>query len=327
MAFDNIRLDKGLYTTGKSFTAALEAMDPSDNYIGTPLEGLDAYQRQLKRFDIKVSGRDSDCIAKFFKTTDSATLFPEFVSRAVRQGIERDNPLEKIVAATTEIDSFDYRAVELHTDKEAAIIGEGAFIPETTITLKETLTPLKKRGRMLVSSYEAIKFQKLDLFSVVLAQIGASIVSEQFKDAVLTLTGDDVELPEGATGVTYEALLELWDAFEDCRMTTMIADSQQLKNILSFSEFRDAAAGLDFHGTGKMVTPFGADIIRVNGVDFGDYIIGFDKRYALEMVQAGGIMTDFDKLIDRQMERATVTSIAGFSLINEDAVKMLKTTP
>ena len=35
MNYDNIRLDKGLYTTGKSFSDALESIDPSENYIGT----------------------------------------------------------------------------------------------------------------------------------------------------------------------------------------------------------------------------------------------------------------------------------------------------
>lgn len=47
-AFDNIRLEKGLYASG-DFTGALEKIDPSENYSGTALEGLDAYQRQLKR--------------------------------------------------------------------------------------------------------------------------------------------------------------------------------------------------------------------------------------------------------------------------------------
>ena len=42
MAYDNLKLEKGLYTTGKSFTQALEQIDPSENYAGTPLEGLDA---------------------------------------------------------------------------------------------------------------------------------------------------------------------------------------------------------------------------------------------------------------------------------------------
>ena len=77
--FDNIRLEKGLYCSG-SFTGALESIDPSENYKGSSLEGLDAYQRQLKRFDIKVSGTGSDVVEKFFKTSDSATLFPEYVA-------------------------------------------------------------------------------------------------------------------------------------------------------------------------------------------------------------------------------------------------------
>ncbi len=34
MAYDNLKLEKGLYTTGKSFTQALEQIDPSENYAG-----------------------------------------------------------------------------------------------------------------------------------------------------------------------------------------------------------------------------------------------------------------------------------------------------
>ena len=55
--FDNIKLEKGMYTGAScSFTDVLEHLDPSENYRNTELEGLDAYQRQLKRFDIKVGG-------------------------------------------------------------------------------------------------------------------------------------------------------------------------------------------------------------------------------------------------------------------------------
>lgn len=63
MTFDTIKLDKGLYTSDKGFTSSLEAIDPSENYKGTELEGLDAYERQLKRFDIKVKGPKSDPIS------------------------------------------------------------------------------------------------------------------------------------------------------------------------------------------------------------------------------------------------------------------------
>lgn len=67
MAFDTLKLDKGLYASSKGFTASLEAVDPSENYIGTELEGLDAYQRQLKRFDIKVSAPDRTACPNSFR--------------------------------------------------------------------------------------------------------------------------------------------------------------------------------------------------------------------------------------------------------------------
>ena len=91
--YDTLKLEKGLYTHHGSFAQALETLDPSADYKGTSLDGLDAYQRQLKRFDIKVSGAGSDAVEKFFRTTDSATLFPEYVSRAVRLGMEQADVL------------------------------------------------------------------------------------------------------------------------------------------------------------------------------------------------------------------------------------------
>ena len=43
-------LDKGMYReAGRSFSQVLESQDPSERYKGTSLEGLDAFQRQLKR--------------------------------------------------------------------------------------------------------------------------------------------------------------------------------------------------------------------------------------------------------------------------------------
>ena len=59
--YNNIKLEKGLYSiTGKTFTQALAELDPDENYENTELKGLDAFERQLKRFDIKVKGANSD---------------------------------------------------------------------------------------------------------------------------------------------------------------------------------------------------------------------------------------------------------------------------
>lgn len=327
MAFDNIKLEKGLYSAGRGFTAALEKLDPSENYEGTALQGLDAYQRQLKRFDIKVSGSESDCVAKFFQTTDSAVLFPEYVSRAVQQGLEEADLLSKITATTTNIDSLDYRSVEsvpLEEEKELAAVGEGAFIPQTSIRAKDKLTHLYKRGRMLVASYEAIRFQKLDLFTVTLKQIGAHIARSQFADAVAVLDDGTSETLEGAgETVSYDDLISLWSALSPYSMTTVIAGVPNISALLNMAEFKDSAAGQNFHGTGRMITPLGAEIVKYDGLG-ADKIIAIDKNAALEKVQAGGVVTEYDKLIDRQLERAAVTAIAGFSKIFPDACKLVE---
>ena len=48
--YENLKLEKGMYAqSGKSFSRVLESLDPSENYRGTALEGLDAFQRFVQR--------------------------------------------------------------------------------------------------------------------------------------------------------------------------------------------------------------------------------------------------------------------------------------
>ena len=75
MAFDDIRLEKGLYS-GAGLTANLEKADPSENYRGTRLEKTDAFQRQLRRFGIKTSGRDSDRVENSSRPRTAASCSP-----------------------------------------------------------------------------------------------------------------------------------------------------------------------------------------------------------------------------------------------------------
>ena len=329
--FDNIRLEKGLYASG-NFTKALESIDPTENYKGTSMEGLDAYQRQLKRFGIRVGGPSSDVVDKFFRNSDSAVLFPEYISRAVRQGLEQADILSDIVASTTVIDGMDYRSITsipTEDEKELKVVKEGAFIPETTVHTKDNLVSLKKRGRSLVASYEAIRFQRLDLFTVTLRQIGAYIARTLLKDAIGVIengdgSGNGAEVVSCAQSgkLTYADLVNFWNGFDPYELNTIIADPAVTAQMLNMEQFRDAAAGLNFHGSGDMITPLGAKLLKSASVGEGK-LIGIDKTAALEMVKAGDIMTEYDKLIDRQLERAVISCTAGFAKIFDGASKVL----
>ena len=203
--FDNVKLEKGMYhEAGRSFTQVLEKLDPSEQYRGTAMEGLDAYQRQLKRFDIRVKGAGSDLVDKFFSTSQSAVLFPEYIARAVKVGMEEANILPDITATETLIEGMDYRSITSAPEDEKQLkqVAEGAAIPQTTVRTRDSLVKLHKRGRMLVASYEAIRFQKLDLFSVTLRQIGAQIGRMHLEDAInVIVNGDGNGNPAQASAV------------------------------------------------------------------------------------------------------------------------------
>ena len=99
-------------------------------------------------------------------------------------------------------------------------------------------------------------------------------------------------------------------------------NTDAMVKMLGLSEFQNPLTGLNFQGTGALSTPLGAELLRASCVDAGK-IIGLDRRYALEMVQAGDVLTDYDKLIDRQMERAAVSAVAGFAQIYGGAAQGL----
>ena len=338
-AYREMKIDKSLYQRRGGFFRALEEMDPSADYRGTDLEQLTAFERQLKRFDIHVSGSASDPVEKFFRTSESAVLFPAYIGAAVEQGMQSRDILSAIVAAKTEIDSMDYRSIlplPDAADRTLADVAEGGFLPETEIRLKENLVHLRKRGRILKASYEAIRFQRLDLFSVTLRQIGAYIGRMHLQDAVDVITNGDgnnnaAEVftvgtpPISGTAKTldYGALLDFWSQFDPYTMNTMLVSSDVMLALLKLSEFQNPLTGLNFQGTGTLTTPLGAKLLRSSAVPQGT-LIGLDRHYALEQISGSEVTVEYDKLIDRQLERAAITSISGFAKLFPEASKVLK---
>lgn len=329
MAFyDSLKLEKGMYNLG--FTKTLESIDPSEAYEGTDLAGLDAYERQLKRFNIKVKGQNSDIVDSFFQTTDSAVLFPEFVKRSVLMGMESSNTLHSIVATVTNVENNDYRTIKSTTDSSAdSAVSETNELPKTVIQTKTNLVTMKKRGRVIATSYEALRHKRLDLFAVTLRKIGADIARAQLGDAVgILVNGDEsgtaagTVSPISSSGIAYADLVKLWANLSGYELNTILANTETMQALLALSELQDAQTILNFKGAGQVVTPLGATLHRVDAVA-ENTIVGFDKNCALEMVQVGDLIVDYDKLIDKQLERAIVSATAGFAKIFADSAKKM----
>ena len=99
-----------------------------------------------------------------------------------------------------------------------------------------------------------------------------------------------------------------------------LAARQSLQGVLDLVPA--AALGAVAQGTGTLATPLGAKLLRTSAMPAGK-IIGLDKNYALERICGSEVLVEYDKLIDRQLERAAITSISGFAKPYQEASKVL----
>lgn len=323
--YNDIRLEKGLYRlSGKSFTQALGELDPDCSYAGTELEGLDAFERQLKRFNIRVSGADCDIVDKFFTTTESAVLFPEFVRRAILSGMELPI-LEEIVAVNSRAGAIDYRPYTVALTNNAAYsttTAEGASLPETTIKQTSSALTTTKLGRIISTSYEAVRYQKLDLFACTLRCIGSQLANEIAKSALTTLeTGADTEAgTEG--GFVFSDLTALYGEFADYDLTTLVASPATCAALMALSGMEECESD---DGGISVKLPFGPRLYKAKSYS-GTGVIGLDKKYALQMITDSDLVLETDKLIDKQLDRIAVSVRFAFNKMFGGAVKVLTFT-
>lgn len=314
--YNDIRLEKGLYNlSGKSFTAALEELDPSGDYCGTPLEKLDAYERQLKRFNIRISGEDCDRVEKFFDSTESAVLFPEFVTRSIRKGFD-EAVLSSLCAAKTVCGSSQYLGCVLDDTAEYTTVGQTETLSASTVRESGGVTVLSKYGRLINASYEAVRQQRIDVFGIILRSIGMKLAAAVIKKAVEVLATGAPQIK--TSNLTYADLAKLYGEFQHFNLNTLIVSPETAATIVAMDELSDISAD----ESGRIILPFGAELVKT-GSAADDTIIGIDRNFALEFITSSDLVMETDKLIDRQLDQITVSITCGFRKITPDAVKVL----
>ncbi|MBQ9079416.1 MAG: hypothetical protein IJY29_07595 [Ruminococcus sp.] len=314
--YNDIRLEKGLYNlSGKSFTAALEELDPTSAYSGTPLEKLDAFERQLKRFNIRVSGPDCDCVEKFFTSTETAVLFPEFVTRCIRKGFD-ETVISSVCAVKTISNSGQYLGCELDDTAEYVTTAQASQLPAAVVRESDTAVTLVKYGRLINASYEAIRPQRLDVFGIMLRSIGVKLALSVASKAVEVLAENAEQIT--ADSLTYSDLASLYGRFDCFDMTTILASPANASLIAAMEQLSDCTSDKD----GKLILPFGSEVVKTSAVPAGK-IIGLDRNFALEFITSTDLVMETDKLIGQQLDQISVSITCGFRKITPDAVKVL----
>ena len=313
--YNNIKLDKSLYSiTGKTFTQALTELDPDEGYENTELKGFDAFERQLKRFGIRINGAGSDMVEKFFISAESAVLFPEFIRRCIKEGMDEASIAAEVCAAVSYTDGVDYRGLYIVKTGASDTCAEGAALPETRVTLAAESKRLVKYARRLSCSYESIRKQRIDTFAVVLRNLGAVIGNAVNGALVTELKRDISAMKNSGAKMTYDDLAAFWASMDSYNMNTMICSPAVMAKILALDEMKFVVS--DYMANGAVKTPYGVTIIKCSAL--GDNtIIGVDADYAAEMILGTDVIVDYDKLISAQCEEISCSILAGFSRMSD----------
>lgn len=342
--FEEINLEKEIYEEarkgGETLSQHLEKLDPSEEYKGSKLERLDAFERQLMREKIKVTGNAS-LVSDFFKTSTSTVLFPEFVNRNVRLGMGRgkfEATPEELAATTTPIDSGVYKGIEFDldtSDVDHTRTGEGAIFSKVIAKTKEKAINLQKIGRTIESSYEALRRVKVNVLAVALQATGTKLSRKIVSEMIATIiNGDGNTNPAADVGIalsgtlTYADMLKLELDFEEgFEPSLMLADKATIKKVMGLAEFKDALIASEWLKDGRPQSIFGNGL-RINAGVGSDIILAIDPRSAIELLEEkGGSLVETEKLIDKQFERVVISKVVGFNKLFTGASKYLDISP
>jgi hypothetical protein len=210
-----------------------------------------------------------------------------------------------------------------------ARVGEGAELPKLEIKTSDHSVKIHKFGRYVEVSYEALRRKTTSVVSVFLKAIGYQIQKDKFEEAVNVLIGGDgndnaapVTNTAADDSLTYADLVTFALSFQPYEMNVIIAPTAIVNAILNLEEFKDPNAGMNFQGTGDLVTPFGAQLVVSDSVP-ANTLVGVDRRFALEEVYETGLQVESDRLIRQQLEGTAISEVAGFAKVIRDASRVL----
>lgn len=332
-----VRLHEGLYAEaaqrGLDLSTYLEQLDPSQ--AG---DSLDAFERQLALAGIRVSGDDADVIDRFFASQESAALFPEFVSRSVRTGLQDFSKLKAILANRIKIDDNTYKSIYMddsvlsEADKRLALTPEGAELPAIELKTAEHAITINKYGRYLQTTYEAIRRKRASVVSLFLRSIGVQIQRDKFDEAINIIINGDGNgnaAPTQNTDVSgtldYDDLIQFVLSFDPYQLNVMLCNAATARTLLNITEVKEPAVSRGFLIRGETIRLFGAELIVDDAIP-DNRLIGLDRRFALQEVYETGVMVESERLIRRQIEGAAISETAGFAKVINQAAKVLHLT-
>lgn len=342
-------LYKDAFKEGRSLSAHLETIDPSDE-----ADSLDAFERQLavrgiRTKSIPEKGIFADKIENFYASDQpqSQFLFPEFLNREMRAARMEQDITGEIIAARTPIDATVYKSIYLDmsdvTKFRMKRVAEGTEVPTAILKTSENAINLNKFGIRIKATYEALRRVRIDLLRVHLAMIGLQTSLDKGSAAVSVLINGDgndnaatvdklSDLDSASNGsLTYKAWISFLMNFYPYQGTTVVGNKEALLQIMTmqFPGIDPMMALAQYVGGAPMQVQLAQGVfttvrlVLLNGAP-DDTLAACDKRFALEEVtEIGANITETDKIISSQFNEIVLTEVNGYAKLYNEATRIL----
>lgn len=315
---------------------------------------LDGFEQMLRHRGIQtksiLGGKQADQVQAFFRTSVDEVLFPEFVSRQVREAILNDTMLPYLIGKRTTINSDSYKSYYVDdqpTLQHKVRVGEAAELPTSKIIGRTQNIQLYKYGRAIDYSYEFTKLMQIDMLALFIKRIGMQTAKDKVYDILDVIENGDgnsntaatynlttLDAAASAGTLTAKGFLKFLMEFDIFPCDTLIADKDTYVNLVLTNTTGVGVAQLlwllaqgqagGFTITSPQMPNKSLKLFWHDDVTAYD-LIGINSQYAIEEVTlAGSDISESQKFIKRQVETLTVSEINGYAKLMDDACGILK---
>ena len=342
-----LNLDDGIYKeakdTGKSIVELLEKEEKAKGYTpeGVSLE-IDAFSRQLVAHGIN-PGNEAALVDKFFQTKESQILFPAYIDKQVRLGMnlgKLDLRLSDTYVASEKITSGSVVPVGLDFVKEDTKpkrVTPRAKFPRGIISEKEKSIKLIKVGRMIGFTYEAIRRMQIISASIFFQGYGFQLRKEMTEKALdVIINGDGNANSAAGSSATvgaswnYADLIDLIFQFKDGHEAShIVMNPKLLQTILTdktnFPQFQSMNILEEYMKTGEIRDFLGMTWRTHESVDEKG-IVAYEKQTCLKYYEEkGSSIVESEKIISNQIENTVISINFNFGKMFEAAAHYKQT--
>ena len=295
---------------------------------------VDALKLALAVQGIRAFGSNTDNVSKFYENSQSLILFPVYVTNQIYGASLRAGRVQDLIANTTTITGLDFRKIYLadtEPDRQMGITARGAEAPSKHYKVRKETVYLTKYMISLLFDYEALYDTPLNLYNTVLMKIGDQFAIDETDDLIYALINGDgntngLESAQTVTTVTSTAIekldiIGLKSALPlPYELDVFVGKKAYMRKYWdALSDMQNPAQQWGMTG---MSLPRGYDWDRT--IVTADRFFGVDSKRAVGLVTNDtAIMTETDKIINRQVVETVLSKRSKFHIIEQDAIGCL----